>query len=240
MKNIIIAIGMFTLLALQQSCVLDHVFDCEHGRGEIIEESFRIDDVHSIDLRMDAIVFLTQGDDREVVISGQANIIDEIDFRVRNRELVIDNHRCIRNFDEIQIFITVPDIRELSIAGSGKISSQNQLNVNDLQLSISGSGDMDLDIVGDDVSGRISGSGSMKLSGLIDDLNFTVSGSGTLRAFDLESQTANVTISGSGDVEITVIEALDVRISGSGNVYFRGDPIIDSRISGSGRVVDDN
>ena len=240
MKNKINIAIMITLVILMQSCVLDNVFDCEHGRGEIIEETFGIDDVHSIDLRMDAVLFLTQGEDREVVISGQANIIDEIDFRVRNRKLVIDNNRCLRNFDEIQIFITVPNIRELSIAGSGRISSQNQLNINDLQLSVSGSGDMDLDIVGDDVSGRISGSGSIDLRGIIDDLDFTLSGSGMLNAFDLEAQTANITISGSGDVEVTVLEALDVRISGSGNVYFRGDPIVDSRISGSGRVIDDN
>jgi hypothetical protein len=240
MKNTVNAGALILLTCFIQSCVLDNVFDCVHGRGDIIEETFGIDDINSIDLRMDAQVFLTQGDQRQVVISGQANIIDEIDFRVRNRELVIDNHRCIRNFEPVEIFITVPDIRQLSIAGSGKIISENQLNVNDLELSISGSGDMELDMVGDDVNGRISGSGSIDLRGIIDDLNFTVSGSGTLRAFDLESQTANLTISGSGDIEVTVIEVLDVRISGSGSVYYRGNPRVDSRISGSGKVVDDN
>jgi hypothetical protein len=240
MKNIANAGALLLVVCVLQSCVLDNVFDCEHGRGAIIEETFKLDNINSIDLRMDAQVFLTQGDQREVVISGQANIIDEINFRVRNRELVIDNRRCIRNFESVEIFITIPDIRQLNIAGSGKIVSENQLNVNDLELSISGSGDMDLDIIGDDVSGRISGSGSMDLRGIIDDLNFTVSGSGTLRAFDLESQTANLTISGSGDIEVTVVEALDVRISGSGNVYYRGNPMLDSRISGSGKVIDDN
>jgi hypothetical protein len=223
-----------------QACVLDDVFDCEHGRGDIVEESFDLDDVNSITLRMDATVFLTQGDDLGVVISGQANIIDEIDFRVRNRELVIDNDRCLRNYDPIEIYITTPEIRELNISGSGSILSENQLVVNDLQLNISGSGKMDLNILADDVFGRISGSGDMVLQGTMDDLNYTISGSGNLKAFDLETQTANITISGSGNAEITVVEHLEVRISGSGDVYYRGNPSIDSRLSGSGRIIDDN
>lgn len=237
------ALKYFLIIAIalgMQSCVLDDVFDCEHGRGGIIEETFSLGDIHTINLRMDATVYLTQGDERSVTISAQANIIDEIDFRVRNRELVIDNDRCLRNYDPVEIYITTPDIRELKIAGSGSIISENELVVDDLQLSISGSGDMDLDILADDVFARISGSGDMHLQGVIDDLNFSVSGSGNLHAFDLETQTADITISGSGNAEVTVVQSLDVRISGSGDVYFRGDPLIDSRISGSGKIIDDN
>ena len=230
----------FILVVNMQSCVLDDVFDCEHGRGGIVEETFDISDVNSISLRMDATIFLTQGDQQEVTISAQANIIDEIDFRVRNRELVINNSRCLRNYDPIEIYMTIPDIRELNISGSGSIIGQNQLVVNDLQLAILGSGNMELDITGDDLFARISGSGDMKLAGQMDDLNYTVSGSGNLHGFDLEAQTADINISGSGNVELTVIERLDVRISGSGDVYFRGDPSIESRISGSGKIIDDN
>ena len=232
-------LSLFFLLLLQ-SCVLDNVFDCEHGRGDIIEESFDLDDVNSITLRMDATVFLTQGDHPGVIISAQANIIDEIDFRVRNRELVIENDRCLRSYDPIEIYITIADVRELNISGSGSILSENQLVVNDLQLNISGSGKMDLNILADDVLGRTSGSGDMHLEGTMDDLNYTISGSGNLDAFDLETQTANITISGSGNAEVTVLQHLEVRISGSGDVYYRGNPTIDSRISGSGKIIDDN
>ena len=189
---------------------------------------------------MDATLFLTQGDEHSVTISAQPNIIDEIDFRVRNRELVINNDRCLRNYEPVEIYMTVPEIRELSISGSGSIISQNQIFISDLELNLSGSGYMDLDINGDDVFARISGSGDMKLQGFIDDLDYTVSGSGNLHAFDLEAQTADIRISGSGNVEVTVNEHLDVRISGSGDVYYRGAPAIESRISGSGKVIDDN
>lgn len=236
LKYLIIAVMALNF----QACVLDDVFDCEHGRGQIIDETFDIDEVHSISLRMDATIFLTQGDERRVTISAQPNIIDEIDFRVRNRELVIDNDRCLRNYEPVEIYITIPEIRELNISGSGSIISQNTWLINDLQLNISGSGDMDLDINGDDLFARISGSGDMKLQGTLDDLNYTVSGSGNLHAFDLESQTADITISGSGSAEVTVLDRMDVRISGSGDVYYRGNPTIDSRISGSGKVIDDN
>lgn len=223
-----------------QSCVLDDAFDCEHGRGEVIEESFDIDDVHAISLRLDATVYLTQGDQREVRILTQPNIIDEIDFRVRNNRLVIDNDRCLRNYEPIEIYITIPQIRELNISGSGSIISESQLIVDDLQLNISGSGTMDLVIEGDDVEARLSGSGDMHLEGTIDEMDYLVSGSGNLHGFGLETQSADITISGSGNVELTVLERLDVHISGSGDVYYRGNPSIDSRISGSGKIINAN
>ncbi|MCB0689717.1 MAG: DUF2807 domain-containing protein [Saprospiraceae bacterium] len=230
-----------TLLMISwQSCVLDDVFDCEHGRGEVIEETFDIDEVNAIHLRMDATIYLTQGDERSVTISAQPNIIDEIDFRVRNRELVIDNDRCLRNYHPIEIYITLPDINELSVSGSGSIISQNQWFVNDIQLSISGSGKIDLELDADDVLARVSGSGDMYLVGQVDDLSFSVSGSGSLHGFDLEAQNADINVSGSGNVEVTVINRMEVRISGSGDVYYRGTPDIDSRISGSGKIIDSN
>lgn len=230
----------FICLLSWQSCVFNDVFDCEHGRGQIIEETFDISSVHSISLRMDATVFLTQGNQPSATISAQANIIDEIDFRVRNHELVINNDRCLRSFEPIEIFITLPEIRELSLSGSGLIVSEDLWLVDDLHLNVSGSGGMVLEVEGDNIFGRISGSGNMDLRGIIDDLRYTVSGSGSLYGFDLETQTAEINISGSGNVELTVLERLDVRISGSGNVYYKGNPTIESRVSGSGRLIDAN
>ena len=44
------ALKYFLIIAIalgMQSCVLDDVFDCEHGRGGVIEETFSIDDIQA-------------------------------------------------------------------------------------------------------------------------------------------------------------------------------------------------
>ena len=228
------------LVCLLPGCILDQVFDCEHGRGEVISESFSVGSFDGVKLRMDANVYLTQGDRTDVIITGQANILDELEFRVRGGELIIDNERCLRDYRTIEVFLATPDIRSLSISGSGAIIGENQFVVDDLDLAISGSGNMNLALDADDIEATISGSGDLYLEGLADHLDFRVSGSGDLKAFNLEVNRADIAISGSGDAEVYVLDFLDVRISGSGDVLYRGNPSIDARVSGSGKVIDAN
>ena len=238
-KGIVLMLALLVILTTQ-SCVLDDVFDCEHGRGEVISETFTLSDFDEIRLHMDADVYLTQGDEFVATVYAQANILDELDFRVRNNYLRIDNDRCIRKYDPIEIFITMPDLTALSISGSGSIQTEDVFAINDIDLSISGSGDMDLLLDADDVKATISGSGDMVLEGIANDLDFRVSGSGDLHAFLMPVDRANIVISGSGNAEVYVNDILDVRVSGSGDVYFKGDPAIDSSVSGSGKIVDAN
>ena len=241
MKKRINLLCIIALLVLTiPSCVLDDVFDCEHGRGEVISESFTLSPFDDIRLHMDADVYLTQGDGYSVTVFAQANILDELDFRVRNNNLRIDNERCIRNYDPIEVFITVPRISALSLSGSGSITTEDVFTVNDIDLNISGSGTMDLQLEADDIKATISGSGDILISGIGNDLDFRVSGSGDLHAFDMPVERADIIISGSGNAEVFVNDFLEVRISGSGDVYFKGDPSIDSNISGSGKIVDAN
>ncbi len=240
MKTILKCLSMASLVALVPGCVIDNTFDCKHGRGEVTTETFVLDDFSEVRLRMDATVYVTQGDSREVTLIAQSNIADEIEFKIRGDELIIDNDRCLRNFAEIEIFLTMDRIRALSLSGSGAIISENVLEVNDLDLNVSGSGTLDLAIEADDVHADLSGSGDIRLEGVANDLRYRVSGSGDLHAFGLITQTADITISGSGDAEVFVEEFLDVRISGSGDVYYKGDPRIESKTSGSGRVHDAN
>ena len=86
----------------------------------------------------------------------------------------------------------------------------------------------------------ITGSGNIKLEGLGDELDIRITGSGDVAAFNLDVVRARVEITGSGNAEVSVEDELDVKISGSGDVRYKGNPSLDVNISGSGRVVDAN
>ncbi len=240
MKSIKYLLALFMISVFQSACILDNAIDCEHGRGDAVVETFDLDRISEISLRMDADVFLIPGDFGEITVSGQANIIDEIDFKIRDDKLIIDNHRCLRNYSKVEITITLPEFRALSVSGSGEIRTLDRFVVDDVELHLSGSGLLMVDMEADDVECQISGSGEVELLGFGDDLDVRLSGSGELKAFDFPVRRSSIFISGSGDVEVDVSDFLDVRISGSGDIYYRGNPEIDSKISGSGRVIDDN
>lgn len=218
----------------------DGFFNCERGEGDPVTESFPVDDFDGIELDIAADVYITQGDNFSIEAQGQPNILNELELDVDGDVLDIDFDDCVREYDDLMFWITMPEVDFLSICGSGKIFSENFITTNDLVLEISGSGDMDLGLSADDIELKISGSGKILLEGEANDLEAKVSGSGDVRAFDLISQKVDCHISGSGDMEVHAFDELDVRISGSGDVYYKGSPDIDESISGSGDLINAN
>ena len=107
----------------------------------------------------------------------------------------------------------------------------------DLDLSVSGSGDMEIDIDAGEVETGISGSGDVKLSGRALSNRVSISGSGKLDAEDLETDRYKIQISGSGSCRINANKEIDASVSGSGSIYYRGEPDkVYSSTSGSGRI----
>ncbi|GJM36238.1 MAG: DUF2807 domain-containing protein [Saprospiraceae bacterium] len=223
------------------SCFIDvnddnGFFNCEDGDGPMVNATLDVTGFRGVDLDIPIKVFITQGPDFDVVVEGKQNIIDELELDVSNGVWDIKTDHCVRDIGDMKIFITMPEVDFLGISGSGSIVSTGVLLVDDIELKISGSGELDVEVEADDIDGRVSGSGTMRLFGFADQLDYRVSGSGDLKAFDLEVRKADIQISGSGDAEVFVTELLEVRISGSGDVIYLGNPTIDASISGSGEV----
>ena len=234
-----------TCVSIMTGCFIDvddddGFFGCTDGEGPIISEELNLDPFTGIELSINASVFVTQGPIQSVFVEGQQNIIDEIDRSVRNGIWEIELDDCVRNMEPLKVTITIPNVTSLRISGSGELVSENVLVIDDIDLNISGSGDMDIAMEADDIESRISGSGTIIMEGVADDIDLEISGSGDYRAFNLEANRANVEIRGSGDAEVFVRDELDVKISGSGDVLYKGNPSIDVEITGSGEVIDAN
>lgn len=229
-------------LALLSGCFIDDgdFFDCERGKGPTVTEVLNLNDFHSINLEINANVTIRQGSEQRVEVKGEENIIDLLERRVRNGVWEIDFEDCVRNYDKLHIFITLPEFRRIEIDGSGNVFGENVIRGNAIDLIVDGSGDIDLALDVNAVDASIDGSGDIHLEGEADDVDIFIKGSGNIKAFDLDALRADVRIDGSGDVEVFVRDFLKVSINGSGNVYFKGNPSISTRINGSGDVIDAN
>lgn len=221
------------------SCELDEL--CEKGDGPTVNKELSLPPFHSLVLDISADVFITEGEAQSITVEGQENIIDQLELDVRNETWEIDfEQSCIYNHDDLKIFITLPEIRSIEIDGSGNVVGENTFTGDNIDLTIDGSGDMDLALEVKEVNARVEGSGDFELEGLADVVRYYVRGSGDIRAFDLEALEADVEIRGSGSVEVTVVDFLKVDIDGSGDVFYKGNPELDVRVDGSGEVKDVN
>ncbi|MEM1326011.1 MAG: head GIN domain-containing protein [Bacteroidota bacterium] len=221
------------------SCELDEI--CEKGDGATVSRTLELDAFHSIVIDNAANVFLSQGDRQKVVVEAQDNIIDLLDLDIDNETWTIDFTRnCVRDFKDLNIYITLPDIQRLTIDGSGNLVGETVFVVDDLSLVIDGSGDMDIAAEVEELNTRIQGSGDVKLEGFANIARFFVRGSGDISAFNLEAKDVDVEIRGSGDVEVFATDFLKVDIDGSGDVFYKGEPEITLRVDGSGELRNAN
>ena len=71
------------------------------------------------------------------------------------------------------------------MSGSGSIIGEGNWNLDDLDMSVTGSGDVSLSVDCDDLSARISGSGEIGLDGTAQTLDLTITGSGDFEGLNL-------------------------------------------------------
>jgi hypothetical protein len=231
-------LAIFAFLLLSSSCIEADYFPCVKPSGETLTETRITDTFDAVTLSLHGNVYITYGTENSIEIVAPENLFEHISTSTRNNNLSISSNRCLRNkLEDIQIYITTPEISSLKMMGSGNIIVESPFYGSLASLEISGSGNILFhDANYQNLRSSISGSGKIKVAGQTENHQLQVSGSGKVNAYELISEQAQVRISGSGSVEITVVKHIEARISGSGKVFYKGNPGTNFNISGSGSV----
>jgi len=200
-------------------------------------------------------VYIIQDGLSEVILEAESNLIPLIRTRMQGSSLVIDTKDNLRNNYPMKLYVHTTDIIEIKLSGSGLMHADDIVagdfetslsgsgnmfmsgTANEVKCSISGSGSIDLGLTCEKLETDINGSGEIEIWGNANQGDFRISGSGSIRAYDFTLQKCNATITGSGNMYLTVEDYLNVDISGSGNVYYMGSPDVETKITGSGSVI---
>jgi hypothetical protein len=207
------------------------------GEGAVIKQEISLSPIDGLDLGFGGDVILTPGQTQKIVIEGQKNIIDNIKRDVSNGIWRISYIKNVDDAKPVTVYITIPTIKHVGLSGSGSIKSTSKFSgLKDVDIAVSGSGDIMMDIEARETGIRISGSGEIQLAGSTEALEVAISGSGDVMTKELMASRCKVQISGSGDAAVYVSGDLETSISGSGDVMYRGDASVTARISGNGEV----
>jgi hypothetical protein len=192
----------------------------------------------SVGLAISGELYLTQGSSFEVTLEGSEADLEHILTEVEGKTLKIKlTPKSYRTKGNVIVRVSLPEIEGLAVAGSGKVFAKGEINSDDLEIAVSGSGEVTMDnLIVDDLELAISGSGDVFLAGGADDAEIAISGSGDVKAEKFEIERCEIAISGSGSCRVNVEEDLEASISGSGKVYYRGNAKVDAHVSGSGKV----
>lgn len=209
------------------------------GNGNLSSQTRNVGAFNSIRTQGHMDVVVSPGTEYAVKVEADENLLQYLLTDKDGNALVIHtrNHYNLDPRTGMKVYITTPNIEGISISGSGSVISNGKLTANNrLEIHISGSGDVKLDVNAPEITSESSGSGNVILSGTTRNLSAEINGSGEVHCFNLLSENTKVTISGSGSAEVYASKQLEVHISGSGDVAYKGTPAINQRIAGSGTV----
>jgi hypothetical protein len=201
-------------------------------------------------------VFIQQDSVFEVLIEAESNLLPYIRTRVNGTTLIIDTRENLRPHHPMKLYIKTPVVEGITLSGSGFIRSEEVIFTDNLDLGLTGSGDIEFDVEGKEIKvgitgsgsadmnvycdylvSTISGSGNMHFVGEAERGDYRISGSGSVRAENLLLKECYALISGSGNMYVSVEDYLEAEISGSGSIFYYGDPSVSANISGSGSVI---
>ena len=238
LKPLTYLLPLLSITLLFSSCESDSWHNIR-GTGPVMSES-RVMPIHrDIYISIPADVYIYQSQVRDLTIEAQSNVLDAIETYVTDSELQIglENGAGLGSHEPIRIYISSAMYNTIMLSGSVNLYSETAIVTDDFNVSISGSGNVDVAVFANTVNVSISGSGTAWLEGETINEYLTVSGSGDIYSYGLLCETADINISGSGNTEVSVIEYLNAGISGSGSIYYTGYPSVDTHISGSGNVI---
>lgn len=174
-KATVVLLSSFIFLLILSSC------DCVYlkGEGDYVIEKRSIQGFSGISLGIHARIVLEQDSDFGVKIEAQENVLDAIITEVRGDMLHIHSKGvCNWDTEPITIFLSMPEIEEIEIGGSGIVITKREINGNELELDVNGSGQMMLEVDMNEIDADIAGSGEIDIAGKTVELDVSISGSG--------------------------------------------------------------
>ena len=214
------------------------------GSGNVVTEQRSVGPYDGVALSGSFDVELVAGTEGSLTLKGDDNILEHLETEVKNGTLHIKPEKGYNlepsSWKDGGILITVPveSIDEVSLSGSGDIVGKTRLKSESLRASMSGSGDISLEVEAGQVVVALSGSGDIALSGTAGRAEIRVSGSGDVKAYELQAREVEAVVAGSADIRVTATESLTARVSGSGDIHYRGNPAkLDAKTSGSGDIT---
>lgn len=179
---------------------------------------------------------LIQGSKASLSITGDEDEIKNVEVKLKGDVLVIRNEENHQHKSDVQITITIPDLKKLCLGGVVDLTTPNQVKFDDLEFNIGGVVDLDIKLISKSVRFEAGGVLSGDISGETKDFRLEISGVGKINASEFKAENCDVEVSGVAKATVYATEKLDASVSGMGHIDYVGRPIVNKSSSGFGSI----
>lgn len=201
---------------------------------------------HSINIANAFDVYISQGNEEAVAISGASSEIKgRIKTSVENGVLVIrfdDDKKFWKLFgsdkQKLKAYISVKKLDKLTVSGACDVFMEDGISSDDLTINFSGASDLKGKVNAKKLTIDLSGASDISLSGIVANLKIVTSGASDFKGYDLVANYCEAKASGASSVYITVNKELNANASGASDVKFKGEGLIRNiKTSGASSVT---
>lgn len=205
--------------------------DALFNSGDIITKNIEIEKFSKIYIEDIFEIYLIQDSVCRIEAKGGSNLIPNLEFSVDEDKILTikDNNSAnwSRNYDKIELYISVDTLRYMRLNAPSKVVTQNTLITPELVLlSIDDYAEYDININCNNcyiVNSETSG-GKINLTGETNSFTFWARGSFEVNAENFIANYVTVKHESLADCKIHVTKELSVEILRDGNLYYKGDP----------------
>tara|TARA_R110001583_G_scaffold77709_2_gene211382 strand:+ start:155 stop:898 length:744 start_codon:yes stop_codon:yes gene_type:complete len=245
MKKIIYILCFISLIG----CNSEDAGDCVQTAGEIIQQEVDVSVFSRILVHKKVELIISEGPVQKVVVETGKNLMPDIEIKVIEDQIVLENHNnCnfFRNYGITKVYITSPNITEIRNASELNVSSNGVLTYPSLYLRSTGEkaeflgvGDWHLTIENDNVIIWSNGISTYFINGTTTNLDVSFSDGDT--RFEGENfivQNVKVSQVSSNDILINPIQSLKGSIHSTGDVIsFNKPPVVEIDEQSKGKLI---
>ena len=205
------------------------------------KETRNVSGFHGVQVSGGIDLYLSSGTESVSVSAANTNIRNHMVTEVENGILRIHLEKNWRPDDSnprMKAYVSVKNLDKLEASGGGDIIILHEISTGNLDVRLSGGGNMEGKLNAEHLFIKQSGGSNVKLAGNVKDLDVDVSGGGNLDGNELITDYASIHASGGSNSEITVNKELRVVASGGSDVYYKGHASVkEIKSSGGGSVT---
>jgi len=197
-----------------------------NGEKEIKTEDRKVAAYESVEVSGAYHLVLTEGEGGALKVKGQKEVLP----------VSIDNKYKLKTSLTVYVPINT-SLKKIVTKGAVDVSTQGKLKVDELQLKIEGSGDLDATVEATALDVQVAGAGDVDITGTAERLNAVVKGAGDIDLKNLIAKKAILRIAGAGNISAHVTEEVDASIAGAGGITVKGNPpVFKKSVKGIGRI----
>ena len=228
------------LALLLSSCGFDINFGDfgtgEKGNGVVVEETREITEEFTVVSASEGIdVYVTQGDDFDISVEADENIMDLIGTDIKNGKLKV---HAIENIGRAtkKVYVTLPAVSGLHASSGAHLSAENMIKSEKLQVDASSGAMLDANVHVTDMEIDASSGANITLSGSAKEVYVDGSSGANIKANELMTISCNADASSGANVSVHVKDNLTAEASSGGNISYKGEPSVQKNKSVSGSV----